>query len=118
MTPPGACCYAPTGCAQLVPSICAASGGVPNAAPDCEPNPCAPELCRGDSDCDRDVDFDDIDFFVAALGGASAWTDAHLQSFGHPPTCTYAANDVDGDGQVDFDDIDPVVARLGANCSR
>jgi hypothetical protein len=73
---------APNGCLQ----IC----GAP------PPSPCAG--CRGDCNCDGQVDFDDINPFVAILGGA-------------PPCSPYNA-DVNGDGVIDFDDINPFVAAL------
>jgi hypothetical protein len=75
-----------------------------------------PSGCAGDADCDGDVDFDDIDFFVAALGGEQAWIDFHVAVFGVVPTCPYANCDASGGGGVNFDDIDPFVARIGAAC--
>jgi hypothetical protein len=76
----------------------------------------SPAVCPGDSNCDGDIDFDDIDFFVAALGGEPAWNALHLALLGAPPTCPYENNDVNGDGAVDFDDIDPFVAVIGTPC--
>ncbi len=61
---------------------------------------------RGDLDCDGDVDFDDIDPFVAALGGAVAY-------YAQFPDCHYGLADIDDDGLVTFDDIDPFVSLLG-----
>lgn len=114
----GACCFSGGGCAELVPSICTINGGTPDAAPSCDPNPCGggPVGCPGDSDCDGDIDFDDIDFFVAALSGEQAWIDLHIATFGQAPTCPYSNNDVDGIGGVTFDDIDPFVAVIGSSC--
>ncbi|MBK9127694.1 MAG: hypothetical protein IPM13_07815 [Phycisphaerales bacterium] len=74
-----------------------------------------PQGCLGDSDCDGDVDFDDIDFLVAALSGQQAWIDLHIQVFGQAPSCPYDNNDLDGGG-VSFDDIDPFVAAIGSVC--
>ncbi|MBK9127869.1 MAG: alpha amylase C-terminal domain-containing protein [Phycisphaerales bacterium] len=84
-----------------------------NGIPDeCE----TPAACPGDANCDGSVDFDDIDYFVAALGGQQAWIDLHLTLTGQPPTCSFASNDVNGSGQVDFDDIDAFVAAIGSSC--
>ena len=55
-------------------------------------------VCRGDCDCSGAVDFDDINPFVAALGG--------------DVPCSFDNCDVNGDGHLDFDDIDPFVAVL------
>ncbi len=67
-----------------------------------------PAFCLGDADCDGDVDFFDIDPFVAKLGcPGGAGCDA---------PCVWQNSDVDADGDVDFFDIDPFVARLGAMC--
>jgi len=60
----------------------------------------------GDLDCDGDVDFDDINPFVLALGGAEAY-------YAHYPTCNWLNADCNGDGHVDFDDINPFVALFG-----
>ncbi len=59
-------------------------------------------ICRGDCDCDGDIDFDDINPFVAALGGATP--------------CSFDNCDVDGNGQINFDDINPFVAVIGQPC--
>ncbi len=75
-----------------------------------------PTGCPGDSNCDGAIDFDDIDFFVAALSGEQAWIDLHIATFGQAPTCPYSNNDVDGIGGVTFDDIDPFVAVIGSSC--
>ncbi len=113
--PAGACCVA-GGCVEAVEPLCLAAGGEFIAGVPCGANPCAPAVCRGDSDCDGDVDFDDIDFFVAALSGEQSWIDQHVAIFGALPSCSYANNDVDGAGGVTFDDIDPFVERIGATC--
>ncbi len=59
-------------------------------------------ICRGDCDCDGDIDFDDINPFVAALGGATP--------------CSFANCDVDASGVIDFNDINPFVAAIGQAC--
>ena len=68
----------------------------------------------GDCNCDGSVNFDDIDYFVAAIGGEAAWTDFYAnQHAGGLPACHYVSCDPTGDGVVNFDDIDPFVALLG-----
>jgi hypothetical protein len=77
----------------------------------------APQFCKGDADCDSDVDFDDITLFVAAIGDdGTAWTAAHEQFRGHPPLCYFDNTDLDGDGDCDFDDIDPFIIALPSSC--
>ncbi len=60
--------------------------------------------CPGDMNCDWQINFEDIDSFVAILGGATP--------------CSASNADVNGDGHIDFADIDPFVALLssGATC--
>ncbi|MBK9126507.1 MAG: hypothetical protein IPM13_01740 [Phycisphaerales bacterium] len=65
-------------------------------------------ICKGDMDCDGDVDFDDIDAFVEALGG---------NPFDWPYNCYWRAADCNDDGSVNFDDIDPFVALIGSSCN-
>jgi len=60
----------------------------------------------GDLDCDGDIDFDDINPFVLALNGESAYLAQY-------PECRWLNADCDEDGDVDFDDINPFVALLG-----
>jgi hypothetical protein len=64
----------------------------------------SPSYLPGDMDCDGAVTFGDIDLFVEALGGESAWTHA---------ACPWRNGDLTGDGQVTFADIDPFVAAIG-----
>ncbi|MBK9128461.1 MAG: DNRLRE domain-containing protein [Phycisphaerales bacterium] len=119
-TPPpvGACCLAGGSCLALTQSACINQGGeFVGIGSQCDPNPCQPAACPGDLDCDGDVDFDDIDLFVAALGGQQVWADLYQQLFGAQPPCDYlGVADVDGSGGVNFDDIDPFVARIGSPC--
>lgn len=68
-----------------------------------------PVGCLGDTDCDGDVDFFDIDPFVAKLGCPGAGTDCDA-------ACPWSNADVDQDGDVDFFDIEPFVALLGTTC--
>ncbi|TWT42392.1 hypothetical protein RAS1_35230 [Phycisphaerae bacterium RAS1] len=63
----------------------------------------------GDSNCDGDVNVLDINFFVAAITGESAWIALH----GGSPACDYlVSNDIDGDQMVTVLDINPFVALL------
>ncbi|MBK9128690.1 MAG: alkaline phosphatase D family protein [Phycisphaerales bacterium] len=66
-----------------------------------------PTFRRGDVDCSGCIDFDDIDAFVAALGGQAGYQAQY-------PSCVWQYADVNGDGVVNFDDIDPFVALLGS----
>ena len=68
-----------------------------------------PRPCPGDMDCDGDVDFDDINPFVLALGGPAGY-------YAQYPWCLWDNGDCDGDGDVDFDDINPFVALIGTVC--
>ena len=63
------------------------------------------EPLAGDCNCDRRVDFDDIDPFVAAINGASSYLAAY-------PNCRWLNGDADGDGTITFDDIDAFVEAL------
>jgi hypothetical protein len=63
--------------------------------------------CAGDMDCNGRITFADIDRFIAALAGESAWT--------HAP-CPWRNGDCGGDLDVTFADIDPFVALLGTTC--
>ncbi len=67
---------------------------------------CEDAFVLGDMDCDGDVDFDDIDAFVLALGGETGYLEQY-------PDCNWLNADCDGDGGVDFDDIDAFVALIG-----
>ena len=69
----------------------------------------SPALCRGDVNCDGRVTFADIDPFVEALAGESAWNQHH-------PTCPWLNADCNGSGTVTFADIDPFVAVIGTTC--
>ncbi|MEW6249687.1 MAG: hypothetical protein AB1716_03510 [Planctomycetota bacterium] len=60
---------------------------------------------RGDVNCDRRVNFDDINPFVLALTAPAGFAEAF-------PSCRIDLADCNGDGRVDFDDINPFVALL------
>jgi serine protease AprX len=77
----------------------------------------APVLCAGDTDCDGDVDFDDIVHFVRSIGDdGTAWAAGYTAQYGTAPACSFANADLDGDGDCDFDDIAPFVERIPADC--
>ena len=65
--------------------------------------------CYGDLNCDGRVTFADIDPFVEALSGESAWNQNH-------PACPWLNADCNGSGTVTFADIDPFVAVIGTTC--
>ena len=58
--------------------------------------------------CDGQITFADIDRFVEALAGESAWT--------HGQQCPWRNADCTGDGLVTFADIDAFVALVGTTC--
>jgi hypothetical protein len=66
------------------------------------------ETLRGDANCDGQIDFGDIDCFVAAILGEDAW----LECTGGADCDYLGATDIDQDGAVSFDDIDPFVECL------
>jgi hypothetical protein len=67
-----------------------------------DPPPLPP---RADMNCDRQVDFNDIDAFVAALISREQYEEQY-------PLCRWENGDIDGNGSVDFDDIDGFVQCL------
>jgi hypothetical protein len=64
----------------------------------------SPQPCPGDMNCDGAVNSADIDWFVEALAGESAWPHAN---------CSWLHADCDGNGTVTFADIDPFVTLIG-----
>jgi hypothetical protein len=88
MTPPcgqqpGACCFSDGQCQETTAQSC-------------------PTLV-GDTNCDGAITFADIDVFVEALAGESAW---------NHPGCPWLNADCNHDGRVTFADIDPFVDIL------
>jgi hypothetical protein len=79
----------------------------------------AADICygqqRGDANCDGEVTFADIDYFVVALGGRSDWEELYRDQHGgaDPPKDYLCVNDTNSDGEVTFADIDSFVALLG-----
>ncbi len=66
-------------------------------------------ICLGDANCSGNIDFFDIDVFVAKFGCPSA-------DPGCSSPCPWQNCDVDGNGHVDFFDIDPFIGLLGTTC--
>ncbi len=76
-----------------------------------------PVSCPGDSNCDGQVNWRDVDFFVAAQNdNVSAWIALHEQVYGAAPSCPFANNDVDGSGVANWRDVDPFVALQNTTC--
>ncbi|MCK4341204.1 MAG: hypothetical protein KAY37_05710 [Phycisphaerae bacterium] len=76
--------------------------------------PVAPPICPGDSNCDDEVNWRDVDYFVAAMNDdVASWLAMFAPG---QPTCPYENNDVNGDGTVNWRDIDPLVALLNTTC--
>jgi hypothetical protein len=79
-------------------------------------------FCMGDSDCGGgSPDFNDINYFVAALAGETSWTNYHVGQTGNPPACPYLINDTNGylpggTPGVEFGDITEFVALIGQPC--
>lgn len=68
----------------------------------------------GDLNCDLEVDYRDINYFVQALHGEPAWRAFYADNHaGAEPPCIYLNGDSDGDGRVTFSDIVPLVEVLG-----
>jgi hypothetical protein len=60
----------------------------------------------GDTDCDGDADFFDIDMFVATLGRP-------CPDPNRPFACPCGNFDADPNGSIDFFDLDPFTGHLG-----
>jgi hypothetical protein len=107
---PGACCLPGAQCELKKPALCTQAGGTyEGLGTTCTPSPCGPVVCHGDTNCDGRVTFADIDPFVEALAGESAWNANH-------PGCPWLNADCNGDLNVTFADIDPFVATIGTTC--
>jgi len=99
----GACCYLSTCMDDTTQVYCEAIGGDwRGAASACAATDC---LCRGDTNCDGAVDFDDINPFVTAIVDQTTYEAKY-------PACFWLNGDIDCSGGVDFDDISPFVAHL------
>jgi hypothetical protein len=67
--------------------------------------PLRPQTVVGDLNCDGQVDFDDINPFVLALGEPAGYYDEF-------PSCNRLNADANHDEHVDFDDIDAFIGLL------
>ncbi len=105
----GACCSTTGVCSVITQAACTGAGGhyYGNGTACRAPGNRCPASCKGDMNCDGRVTFVDIDLFVAALSGESAWT--------HWP-CPWINADCNNTGTVNFVDIDPFVAVIGTTC--
>jgi hypothetical protein len=74
----------------------------------------APAGCAGDSNCDGEITWRDIDYFVAAQNDNVAGWEALFAP--GTPSCPFANNDVNGDETVNWRDIDPLVALMNTTC--
>ena len=72
--------------------------------------------CPGDADCDGNITFLDIGYFVAALSGEQAWINLHVARLGLAPQCPWANCNADGLGGVTFEDIVPFANLIGTSC--
>ena len=105
----GACCIG-SDCVETWEHICVGlAGGEWQGVATCDEAVCEPPPCPGDLNCDGQVDFDDIDPFVLALGGEAGYLAVW-------PDCRWLNADTNGDDSVDFDDIDPFVGVIGTTC--
>jgi len=109
----GACCVAGV-CSVLTPAACAtASGEYKGDNTACTPNPCVQPLCAGDGNCDRQINWRDIDFLIAAQNdNVSSWT----ALFAGSPPCQFLNLDTSGDSHVNWRDIDPFIALMNTTC--
>ena len=64
-------------------------------------------ICRGDANCDGQINYADINPFVLGLGNLSAWQTQY-------PTCPWQNLDISSDGLVNYADINPFVVKLGS----
>jgi hypothetical protein len=64
--------------------------------------------CHADMNCDDEITFADVDWFIEAISGESFWA--------HDP-CPWLNADCSGDGIVTFADVDPFIALLNTICA-
>ena len=96
--PTGACCSG-AACAVMTQGECEAGGGrFRGLDTACTPDPC---LCRGDTNCDGQISYADINPFVQALADPNT-------------VCSWANCDVNEDSVISYGDINPFVAKLGS----
>ena len=99
----GACCVNYVCSIKTAAQCTAASGKFKGVGTTCTAGICT---CRGDVNCDGQINYADINPFVKALGSLSAWQAQY-------PTCPWQNCDINGDNLVNYADINPFVAKLG-----
>ena len=79
---------------------------------------CPIPTCAGDCDCDGNVGFSDIDYFVAMIpDNSDAWLALYQARHGGAnPPCSFLNGDFNGDLHVGFPDIDGFVASIPSTC--
>jgi len=79
------------------------------------PDECVPpQPCRADCNCDRAVNWRDIDFLIAAMNNNEWYWRQHFLP--GVPICPFANNDANDDGVVNWRDIDPFIALMNTTC--
>ena len=107
----GACCVVSV-CTVMTEADCTTAQGIfRGVGTTCTPNPC---YCRGDTNCDQQITYADINPFVRAITSESLWKTTFVDSI-PPAGCTYlGVCDINGSGGVDYGDINPFVVALGS----
>ncbi len=108
-------CDGPDCNANGVPDNCDIAGGTSDDVNgDGIPDECQTLSCPGDANCDGQINWQDINYFVAAQNNnEAAWRDMFAPA---EPDCPFANNDVNGDGIVNWRDIDPFVMLQNTTC--
>jgi hypothetical protein len=110
---PGACCAPDGSCNEVAQPWC--NDHFLGVGTTCDPSPCV-AACLGDCNCDGEVAFDDIEYFIAAIPGYNSWVGYHQSQTGSVPGCPYSNCNADGQGGVDFNDIWPFIQLIGLPC--
>jgi len=104
--PEQACCYPSGICLNQLPATCTAQGGQPQGSgTTCASFNCPP--CRGDLNCDGQINLADINPFVMALTNPAGWQAQY-------PGCPVLNGDINQDQTVNFNDINPFVSLLAS----
>lgn len=105
----GACCLG-TSCAVKSPAACLAAGGTyVGSSTVCTPSPCCIGCvaCRGDTNCDGQISYSDINPFVLGIADLSTWQAQN-------PTCYWRNLDINEDDAVSYADINPFVQKIAS----
>jgi len=102
----GACCIGST-CYFYTEDKCALEGGeFQGIGVSCTPNPCGPQYCIGDMNCDGTVTFADINAFVLYQVNFAAWQSVY-------PGCNSKNGDINCDDVYpSYADINPFVVLM------